>query len=31
MMQVKENLDSTNDDGNQKSEALKTEEIISSL
>ncbi len=30
-MQVKENLDSTNDDGNQKSEALKTEEIISLL
>ena len=27
----KENLDSTNDDGNQKSEALKTEEILSLL
>ena len=31
MMQVKENLDSTKDDGNQKSEALKTEEILSLL
>lgn len=31
MMQVKENLDSTKDDENQKSEALKTEEIISLL
>lgn len=31
MMQGKENLDSTKDDENQKSEALKTEEIISLL
>jgi flagellar biosynthesis/type III secretory pathway protein FliH len=31
MMQVKENPDSTKDDGNQKSEALKTEEILSLL
>ena len=31
MMQVKENLDSTKDDENQKSEALKTEEILSLL
>ena len=31
MMQVKENLDSTKDDENKKSEALKTEEILSLL
>ncbi len=31
MMQGKKNLDSTKDDENQKSEALKTEEIISLL
>ena len=31
MMQVKQNLDSKKDDENQKSEALKTEEIISLL